>query len=254
MNKKKIKNLKKKALDLRIETFLSFIKKGEAHLGGSFSIIETIIFLYNYILKKKDKFILSKSHASFPLVLMLRKKGFKTKLTTHLELDSKNGIYCTTGSLGHGFPIATGMAFSRKIQNKKGDVFVMISDGECQEGTTWESFLIAAKLKLDNLIILIDYNKIQALTTLNEGLPLANLKLKLKSFNLNVIDIKNAHSFNSLEKGFVKLKKNKKPSVVILNSIKGKGIKEFENDPVWHARQLQGKELIIGKRTLGIKI
>ena len=249
-----IKNLQFKAKKLRQETLIMFIKKGEAHLGGSFSMIEILLTLYELILKKRDKFILSKSHASFPLVLMLRKKGFKTKLTTHLELDSKNGIYCTTGSLGHGFPIATGMAFSRKIQNKKGDVFVMISDGECQEGTTWESFLIAAKLKLDNLIILIDYNKIQALTTLNEGLPLANLKLKLKSFNLNVIDIKNAHSFNSLEKGFVKLKKNKKPSVVILNSIKGKGIKEFENDPVWHARQLQGKELIIGKRTLGIKI
>ena len=110
---------------------------------------------------------------------MLRNKGFKTKLTTHLELDPKNGINCTTGSLGHGLPIATGMAFSQKIQNKKGRVFVMISDGECQEGTTWESFLIANKLKLDNLVILIDYNKIQALTTLNDGLPLTNLKTKL---------------------------------------------------------------------------
>lgn len=254
MKKKNIESLKKSAFDLRIETLLAFIKKGEAHLGGSFSIIETITFLYNLILRREDRFILSKSHASFPLVLTLRKKGYKTKLTTHLELDSKNGIYCTTGSLGHGLPIATGMAFSRKIQNKKGNIFVMISDGECQEGTTWESFLIAAKQKLDNLVILIDYNKIQALTTLNEGLPLDNLKLKLKSFNLNVIDIKNAHSFESLYKGFSKLKKNKKPHAIILNSIKGKGIKEFENDPIWHARQLNGKELILAKKRLGIKI
>ena len=254
MNREKIESLKKKASNLRIKTFQAFIEKGEAHLGGSFSIIEAIIFLYNSFLNKKDKFILSKSHASFPLVLMLRKKGYKTKLTTHLELDPKNGINCTTGSLGHGLPIATGMAFSQKIQNKKGRVFVMISDGECQEGTTWESFLIANKLKLDNLIVLIDYNKIQALTTLNDGLPLANLKSKLKSFNLNVIDIKNAHSFESLEKGFLKLKKNKKANAIILNSIKGKGIKEFENDPVWHARQLHGKELRVGKKRLGIKI
>jgi transketolase len=253
LKKNKIKNLKKKALDLRIETFLSFIKKGEAHLGGSFSIIETIIFLFHHFLKKNDKFILSKSHASFPLVLTLRKKGFKTKLTTHLELDPKNRIYCTTGSLGHGLPIATGMAFAQKIQNKKGNIFVMISDGECQEGTTWESFLIATKLKLDNLIILIDYNKIQALTTLADGLPLANLKLKLESFNLNVFEIKNAHSFNSLENKFIKLKKNKRPNAVILNTIKGKGIKEFENDPVWHARQLKGKELLLEKN-LRIKI
>ena len=119
MNRQKIESLKKKALNLRNETFKAFIKKGEAHLGGSFSIIETIIFLYNSFLNKNDKFILSKSHASFPLVLMLREKGFRTKLTTHLELDPKNGINCTTGSLGHGLPIATGMAFHKKYKIKK---------------------------------------------------------------------------------------------------------------------------------------
>ena len=119
MKKKNIESLKKSAFDLRIETLLAFIEKGEAHLGGSFSIIETITFLYNIILRREDRFILSKSHASFPLVLTLRKKGYKTKLTTHLELDSKNGIYCTTGSLGHGLPIATGMAFAKKKQKKR---------------------------------------------------------------------------------------------------------------------------------------
>ena len=80
------------------------------------------------------------------------------KLKTHLEIDEINGINCTTGSLGHGLPIATGMAFARKL--KKGRIFVLISDGECQEGTTWESILIASKHKLDNLVIVVDYNKI----------------------------------------------------------------------------------------------
>ncbi len=247
-------SLKNDAHKLRVNTFNSFIEKGEAHVGGSFSIIETLIFLYKVLLKKNDKFILSKSHASFPLCIILRELGFNVPISTHLEIDQKNGIHCTTGSLGHGLPISVGMALSKKKLKKKGCIYVMISDGECQEGTTWESFLIANKLKLENLIILIDYNKIQALTTLNDGLPLANLKSKLKSFNLNVIDIKNAHSFESLEKGFLKLKKNKKANVIILNSIKGKGIKEFENDPVWHARQLHGKELSVGKKRLGIKI
>ena len=123
------KKLKKKAVQLRQETFLAFIKKGEAHLGGSFSMIETLISIYDVILKKNDKFILSKSHASFPLCLLLKERGLNPELTTHLEIDPKNGIHCTTGSLGHGLPISTGMAFARKIKNKKGKVYVLISDG-----------------------------------------------------------------------------------------------------------------------------
>ena len=247
-----IKNLEKKSLDLRRKTFIKFIEKGEAHLGGSFSMIEILIYLYEKILKKNDKFILSKSHASFPLSILLREKGLKTKLTTHLEIDPRNGVHCTTGSLGHGLPIAAGMAFAKKIKKEKGNIYVMISDGECQEGTTWETLLISSKHKLDSLIILVDYNKIQALTTLKEGLPLENLYDKFNSFNCNVINIKNGHSFKEIKKGFSKIKKSKKPNVLIFNTIKGKGIKKFENDPVWHARKLAGKEILIGKKSLGI--
>jgi transketolase len=246
-------DLIKKAKNLRIKTLEAFIKKGEAHLGGSFSIIEILIFLYEKILKKKDKFILSKSHASYPLCILLNEKGFKTKMSTHLEIDEKNGIYCTTGSLGHGLPIATGMAFSRKLQKKKGKIFVMLSDGECQEGTTWESFLISSKHKLDNLIVIIDYNKIQALDTLENALPLHDLKKKLLSFNINVINIINGHSFNEFVKKFAKIKNFKGPIAIILNTIKGKGIKEFENDPVWHARKLSKNEIAIARKRLGIK-
>ena len=144
------KKLIKKAQNLRKETFLMFIKKDEAHLGGSFSMIEIIITLYEVIIKKNDKFILSKAHASFPLSLILKKKGLNPKLTTHLEIDPKNGIHCTTGSLGHGLPIATGMAFARKKQKISGKIYVMISDGECQEGTTWESLLIASKNRFNS--------------------------------------------------------------------------------------------------------
>ena len=132
-----LKKLKKKAIDLRIKTFKAFIEKGEAHLGGSFSMIELLITIYEIIIKKKDKFILSKAHASFPLCILLREKGLNTQIKTHLEIDEKNGINCTTGSLGHGLPIATGMAFAKKKQKKPGKIYVMISDGECQEGTTW---------------------------------------------------------------------------------------------------------------------
>ena len=251
MNLLKLKN---KAKQLRIDTFNAFIKKGEAHLGGSFSIIEILLTLYEIILKKKDKFILSKSHSSFPLCLILNQKGYKTKLTTHLELDKKSGIHCTTGSLGHGLPISTGMAFAKKKLKKKGNIFVLISDGECQEGTTWESILISSKHKLDNLVVIVDYNKIQALSCLEDALPLKSLISKFKSFNCNCIEVKNGHSFADLINSFKKTKLNKKPQVIIVNTVKGKGIKEFENDPVWHARKIQGEDINIGKKRLGINL
>jgi transketolase len=246
------KKLEKKAKKLRQDTFLAFIEKGEAHLGGSFSMIETLIALYEIVLKKNDKFILSKSHSSFPLCLLLKEKGLSPELTTHLEIDSKNGIHCTTGSLGHGLPIATGMAFARKIKNIKGKIYVMLSDGECQEGTTWESLLIASKHKLDNLTLLIDYNKIQALSRLEDALPLHDLAKKFKSFNWNCINVKNGHSFKSIISSLKKKNIKNKPTVIIINTIKGKGIKEFENNPVWHARKLVGNEIGIGKKRLSL--
>ena len=245
-----IKKLEKKAKKLRIDTFKAFIKKGEAHLGGSFSMIEFLISLYEVIITKQDKFILSKSHASYPMCLLLRSKGLKTKLTTHLEIDEKNGIYCTTGSLGHGLPMAVGMAISRKIQKIKGYIFVLISDGECQEGTTWESLLIASKHRLDNLVVIIDYNKIQALSKLKDALPLENLESKIRSFNCNCINVKNGHSFESIITSLKKKKKIGETKVIILNTVKGKGIKEFENDPVWHARKINKKDIEIGLKRL----
>jgi len=246
------KNLENKSKKLRVDTFNAFVSKGEAHLGGSFSIIEILIMLYNVILKKNDKFILSKAHASFPLCIILREKGFKVPITTHLEINKKNGIHCTTGSLGHGFPITVGMAMTRKIKNIKGRIYVMISDGECQEGTTWESFLIASKHNLSNLILLIDYNKIQALDFIEDTLPLNSLSKKIKSFNWNCINVKNGHSFNDLRNGFTKIPSNNKPTAIICNTIKSKGIKAFENDPAWHAKQIEGDLIIQGKKALNI--
>ena len=247
-----LKLLNQKAKSLRKKTFLEFIKKKEAHLGGSFSMIEILISIYEYM-SKKDKFVLSKSHASFPLCILLREKGLKPKMTTHLEIDKKNGINCTTGSLGHGLPMSTGMAFAKKKLNVKGNIYVLISDGECQEGTTWESFLIASKHKLDNLIVLIDYNKIQALSRLDDALPLKNLKKKIEAFNWKCINVKDGHSFNSIFSALSKRRVKNKPLAIIFNTVKSKGIKKFENNPIWHARKLQENDITIGKRMLDIK-
>ena len=244
-------DLVEKAKKLRRDTFNAFVEHGEAHLGGSFSIIEMLIALYEIVLKEEDKFILSKAHASFPLCLLLQEKGLNPKLTTHLEIDPMNGIHCTTGSLGHGLPLATGMALGRKLQQNSGTIYVIMSDGECQEGTTWESLLIADRHKLDNLVVLIDYNKIQALSFLKDGLPLDDLSAKFKAFNWDCTEINDGHSFDELIP-VLQQKTSMKPKVFVVHTIKGKGIKAFENDPSWHARKIKGEELEIGKKELGI--
>ena len=241
-----------KAKKLRQETFKAFIELGEAHLGGSFSMIEMLIALYDVILKKDDKFILSKAHASFPLCLLLKDKGFDLPLTTHLELDSENGIHCTTGSLGHGLPMGVGMALARKRQNRSGKIYVMISDGECQEGTTWESLLIGAKHCLDNLIVLVDFNRIQALTNIDEALPLDNLPAKFTAFNWDCAEVNKGHSFEELLPVLQESNDEGKPRVIVVHTTKGKGIKPFENDPVWHARKIKGNELETGMKELGL--
>ena len=215
-------------------------------------MIEMLLALYESVLQEGDKFILSKAHASFPLCLLLQEKGLHPELRTHLELDPENGIYCTTGSLGHGLPIATGMAMARKRLRNPGRVFVLISDGECQEGTTWESLLIGAKHELDNLVVLVDYNKVQALTTLVDALPLENISAKFEAFNWECDEIMDGHAFDQLVPALEKTSTLSKPRALIVHTVKGRGIRAFENDPAWHARKIKGEDLEIGRRELGL--
>ena len=245
-------HLVNRAKKLRQDTFKAFVEHGEAHLGGSFSMIEILIALFEEIMVNEDKFILSKAHASFPLCLVLKEKGLNPRMTTHLEIDPDNGIHCTTGSLGHGLPIATGMALARSIKRQKGNIYIMMSDGECQEGTTWESLLIGAKHQLHNMTVIIDYNKIQALTTLSDGLPLDDLALKFRAFNWDCDVIEDGHSFEEIIDVFQRHRNGSKPRSIIANTTKSKGITFFENDPRWHARKIKGEELEIGKKELGI--
>ena len=224
-------HLVSKAKNLRLDTFNAFIEHGEAHLGGSFSLIEMLIALYEVVLTGDDKFILSKAHASFPLCLLLKEKGYDPKLTTHLEIDIENGINCTTGSLGHGLPIGTGMAMARKRLNNPGKIYVIISDGECQEGTTWESLLIAAKHKLDNLVVLIDYNKIQSFGRTNDVINQEPLSERWKSFGWDVVEV-DGHDFKQLLAAF--LLQHNKPKVIIAHTIKGKGVSFMEDKVEWH--------------------
>jgi transketolase len=223
----KAKEMRKQLLDL-------CIRIGETHIGGCLSEIEILISLYCHVTKNEDKFILSKGHACHPMYLLLKEKGYNPKITPHPDLDEKNNVFCTTGSLGHGFPIGVGMAMARKKLGKPGRIFVLMGDGECEEGTTWESALIANHNELDNLTVIVDRNGLQALDSTEKVISLGNLLEKFSAFGWSAIEV-DGHSFEELIKGFEKIEKNK-PRVIIANTIKGKGISYMEKDPKWHTR------------------
>ncbi len=221
------RELRKKVLDLSLDS-------GLAHLAGSFSMIELLVSIYDHILKEEDKFILSKGHACLPYYAILRERGYNPQLHGHPELDPENGIHCTTGSLGHGLPIAVGMAMARKFKKQNGRIYVMMSDGECQEGTTWESSLIASRFKLDNLTAIVDNNKIQATDWVYKILPLGDLRKKFESFGWYVVEI-NGHDFNEI---IPALRETPKTNyMIIANTKKGKGVSYIENNPEWHAKK-----------------
>lgn len=235
-----MKNLEMKAKELRRRVIDLSLESGEAHLGGSFSEIEILISLYEVILKKEDKFILSKGHCAFPLYLLLREQGYNPKISTHPDIDINNGICCTTGSLGHGLPIGAGMAMARKLIGRLGQIYVLMGDGECQEGTLYETMPIASKYELDNLTIIIDNNKLQALDN-SENISSINFRKLFNILGGEVYEI-NGHSFPEIF-SVLGAKNYKKPKVIIANTIKGKGVSYMENDPKWHVRLPNEEEL-----------
>ena len=223
-----------KAKRLRRE-ILDFARKhGLMHIAPAFSIVEIIVALYEGALKEEDKFILSKGHACLALYTILRQRGLNPAISGHPDIDCNEGIECTTGSLGHGLPIGTGMAFARKITGKQGNIYVLISDGECQEGTTWETTLIAAHHKLNNLTIIVDYNKLQSIGKVEDVLSLNNLKKKFEAFNCFVVEL-DGHNIEEIVAA-LKRKSSNSPKVIIAHTIKGKGISFMENKLEWHSR------------------
>lgn len=225
--------MNERSKQIRRDTITLSKANGGYHYGGSFSCVEILISLFDHILRSEDKFILSKGHACWPYYVLLKEKGFNPKLEGHPVRDEVNGIYCTTGSLGHGLPTGIGMAMAKKLENKSGKIYVLVGDGECQEGTTWESLLIAAHHGLDNLVVIVDWNKIQGSGFINDILPVEGLKKAAIAIGWDLLEAA-GHNCDDVQSAIAV--KTDKPKLIIANTIKGKGVSYMENKPQWHAK------------------
>jgi transketolase len=228
-----------RAKQLRRETLQLAIETNNEHVAPAFSMVELLIAVYDHM-KPEDKFILSKGHGCLSWYALLRQRGLNPDLQHHPDIDSKNGIEATTGSLGHGLPIGVGMAMARKKGGLKGHIYVLVGDGELQEGTTWECALLAAHHKLDNLVLIIDRNHLQALDRTEKILSINNLWHKFSAFGWYPIQI-DGHSFRDIN--YALKAKHKRPKTIIAETIKGKGLPMAEGNPQWHNYLPQGEEL-----------
>lgn len=239
-----IDKLKKIAKQVRLETFKLAMEHKEKHIAPSLSPVDIFVALYEVILKKEDKFILSKGHGCLSWYVVLKRKGFHPEIKSHPDIDPEKGISCTTGSLGHGLPMAVGMAFARKFKKQGGRIFVLLGDGECQEGSIWEALNIARKHCLNNLTIIVDHNKQQALARTCDVVGEDDLKEKFKAFGCHTLEI-DGHDMKQLIESLDKKNIIKgKPTAIIAHTIKGKGISFMEGQPEWHAKIPKTKELI----------
>lgn len=245
------------AKDLRRQVLKMIFKAKASHIASSFSILDILLYLYEKVLnidpahpfdKNRDRLILSKGWAAAALYVVLAKVGFFPKkwlenysadggkLIGIVSLSGVPGVEATTGSMGHGLPIGAGMALAGKMQKRNFKVFVILSDGELDEGSTWEAILFAGHHKLDNLIVIIDYNKFQAFGKISEVLDIEPIADKFKAFRWSVYEVQ-GHDFLNMDMVFSGIKGKKgKPIIIIAHTIKGKGVSFMENRNDWHYR------------------
>lgn len=266
-------DLKEKAGELRKIIFKTICKGGGGHIPASLSIVEILVVLYYCILKinpqepkepQRDRFILSKGHAGVALYSILADRGFfdkrhldtfgkrSTILGGHPDMHKVPGIEASTGALGHGFPFGIGIALAGKLDKKDYRVFILLGDGECQEGSIWEAALFAPQHKLDNIVAIIDYNKFQAMDRLERIVSLEPLADKWRAFGWEVREV-DGHHISQLLNTFKSAPFTKdKPNLIIANTIKGKGLSFMENVPIWHYRLPNEEEMKIAGKELGL--
>jgi len=247
-------------------------KAGASHVGSSLSMVELLVVLYTRILRvdphrpdwpERDRFILSKGHGCAAYYAVLAETGFfpvewletfygdGSRLAGHATHTYVPGIEISTGSLGHGLSVATGMALAAKRDGRSWRVFCLLSDGECDEGSTWEPILFAPQHRLDNLIAIVDYNKIQSLGAVKEVIDLDPLAAKWQSFGWSVREV-DGHNLAEIEEALRQVPYEiGRPSCLIAHTVKGKGISFMENKLLWHYRSPQGDEYRAALAELG---
>ena len=213
---------------------------GEGHIPSALSILDIVWVLYNKVMTLDDRFVLSKGHGALALYVVLAEKGIisQEQLKSYLKLNGElgghpdrnkvPGVLCSTGSLGHGLPQAVGIALAKKIKGEPGRVFCLVGDGECNEGSIWEACLLAKQHKLNNLVVIVDYNR-----STDRAVDMASLHEKFWAFGFFPPDI-NGHNHDQIVR-VMAYNPEKRPTAVIANTIKGYGCKRME-DPAWHHR------------------
>lgn len=266
LTENELKELREASKQTRINIIKMVHAAKSGHPGGSLSGADILNVLYNKCLnipkewdkspdfEKRDRFILSKGHASPLLYSILAQHGlfdekelmtfrkFGSKLQGHPSSKMLNGVETSTGSLGQGLSIGCGVAMGLKLDNNPANVVVYTGDGELQEGSCWEAFMQAGHRNLDNLITIIDRNRLQIDGDTEKIMGLDNLGDKLRAFNWNVIEI-NGHDYNQIYEAFKKAKKSTKPCAIIANTIKGKGVSFMENQAGWHGKAPNDEQL-----------
>lgn len=243
-----------------------------SHIASALSIADIVTVLYGRVMnyrpdcpesETRDRFILSKGHACVAVYAALAEAGFITDqeletygqdhsvLMNHIS-HKVSGVEFSTGSLGHGLPFGTGKALASRWSGKDWRVFVLMSDGELDEGSNWEAFMFAAHHKLDNLVAIIDYNKLQSLTTVQETLGLEPLVDKFRAFGWGVREV-DGHDHGQLESMLASAPwEAGKPSVLIAHTVKGKGVSYMENKVEWHYRTPTAEQLARALAELGV--
>jgi transketolase len=269
-----LEKLQKIASEIRGRIISNSHKTKMPHLGSCLSCVDILVAVYFHSLRidpanpkdpDRDRFILSKGHGAPALFQVLAMKGFypESMLDSYGEdggvfaehpptPDHLAGIEAATGSLGHGLPIGLGMALSARIQNQSYDVIALLSDGECNEGSIWEAAMMAAAKKVDNLRVIIDFNKWQATGRSEEILALTPLVDKWRAFGWDACEI-DGHNMGQLLDVLTKEKnKDGKPVAIIAHTVKGKGVSFMEDDNNWHYRIPSEEELASAHKELGL--
>ena len=261
------------ARDIRKKIYQTAHFANGGHMGASFSMTDIISVLYfdgvlkydasNPAWEDRDKFILSKGHACYALYAALAKAGYfseeelrhvgqtGSRFGGHPKLYDIPGVEASTGALGHGLSFAIGIAYANKIDGRDSHVYVVLGDGECQEGAVWEAALSAPTLELDNLTVVVDHNKLQAMDDLENIVRMKPFADKWQAFGWNVIEI-DGHNYAEIKEALLS-RKTGIPTLILAHTVKGKGVSFMENVPIWHFRMPSEKELPILMQELGLQ-